>query len=60
MFTETKQNDVLFKVSKFGLGDSNANGLLDVVLGSFSLDAGTPHLMVLEQNDPNGLPVDSP
>jgi hypothetical protein len=57
VFSETEQNEALFRISKFGLGDSDGNGLLDFVLGSFSLDAGTPHLMVLEQSDPNGLSI---
>lgn len=55
VFRENRQNDELFKISKFGFGDSNGNGLLDVVLGSFSLDYGTPHVIVLEESDPNML-----
>lgn len=55
VFSETKQNDELFKISKFGFGDSNGNSLLDFVLGSFSLAYGKPHIQVLEQNDPNML-----
>jgi len=45
----------LHKDSKFGFGDSNGNGLLDFVLGSFSLAYDKPHIKVLEQSDPNML-----
>lgn len=53
---ETRQDDALFKISKFGVGDSNGNGLAEVVLGSFSLDPSIPHILVLEEGDPNTAP----
>jgi hypothetical protein len=52
LYQENPQEDGLFKISKFGIGDSDGDGLQGIVLGSFSLDAGKPHIIVLEESDP--------
>jgi hypothetical protein len=50
IFSDSTQSGELFKISKFGIGDSDNNGTTELVLGSFSLDLNKPHITVIESD----------
>ncbi len=48
LFRDSLQGGELFRVSKFGIGNSDNDDAREIVMGSFSLDLNRPHIQVVE------------